>query len=188
MKPIETFYNGYRFRSRLEARWAVFFDSMGIKYEYELEGFELDMGDEIIRYLPDFYLPEYDLYAEVKPAHSRGELKAEDEYKMSWMIDYAGPLSKGLLMLGYIPDPVGAHTMCYAVQRWSGKSLEWGYTGLGDYPEMEYFDGYDHHSAPCSFDDDLILTGSVICGRHYCGSKVENALIKARQARFEFGE
>ena len=26
IKPIETKYNGYRFRSRLEARWAVFFD------------------------------------------------------------------------------------------------------------------------------------------------------------------
>lgn len=25
IKPIETIYNGYHFRSRLEARWAVFF-------------------------------------------------------------------------------------------------------------------------------------------------------------------
>ena len=31
VKPIETQYHGYRFRSRLEARWAVFFDVMGIK-------------------------------------------------------------------------------------------------------------------------------------------------------------
>lgn len=41
IKPIETIYNGYRFRSRLEARWAVFLDSLGVKYEYEPEGFEL---------------------------------------------------------------------------------------------------------------------------------------------------
>ena len=27
IKPIETHYKGYRFRSRLEARWAVFFDA-----------------------------------------------------------------------------------------------------------------------------------------------------------------
>jgi hypothetical protein len=33
IKTIETIYNGYRFRSRLEARWAVFFDAMGIKYD-----------------------------------------------------------------------------------------------------------------------------------------------------------
>ena len=28
IKAIETVYNGYRFRSRLEARWAVFFDAL----------------------------------------------------------------------------------------------------------------------------------------------------------------
>jgi len=63
IKPIETIYNGYKFRSRLEARWAVFFDELGIKYEYELEGFELPNG---LRYLPDFYLPEFNVYVEVK--------------------------------------------------------------------------------------------------------------------------
>jgi hypothetical protein len=35
IKPIETEYGGYKFRSRLEARWAVFFDTAKIKYEYE---------------------------------------------------------------------------------------------------------------------------------------------------------
>lgn len=51
IKPIETEYKGYRFRSRLEARWAVFFDALGIEYQYEPEGFELPSGK---RYLPDF--------------------------------------------------------------------------------------------------------------------------------------
>ncbi len=55
MKPINTFYNGNYFRSRLEAKWAVFFDELGILYQYEPEGFESESGD---RYLPDFYLPE----------------------------------------------------------------------------------------------------------------------------------
>lgn len=41
IKAKETEYNGYRFRSRLEARWAVFFDVLGIKYEYEPEGLVL---------------------------------------------------------------------------------------------------------------------------------------------------
>lgn len=54
IKAIETRYKGYRFRSRLEARWAVFLDTLGIKYEYEKEGFELQDGT---RYLPDFWLP-----------------------------------------------------------------------------------------------------------------------------------
>jgi len=51
IKAIETIYNGYRFRSRLEARWAVFFDTLNLPWEYEPEGFEFDGG---LRYLPDF--------------------------------------------------------------------------------------------------------------------------------------
>lgn len=63
IKAIETVYDGYRFRSRLEARWAVFFNSLGVRFEYEPEGFELSCG----RYLPDFYLTDLDLYVEIKP-------------------------------------------------------------------------------------------------------------------------
>jgi len=51
------------FRSRLEARWAVFFDALGEEWQYEVEGFELPSG----RYLPDFYLPKRKTYVEVKP-------------------------------------------------------------------------------------------------------------------------
>ena len=78
IKAIPTIYKGYKFRSRLEARWAVFFDAMGIEWEYEREGFVLDRlaekddGDGVIYggnifYLPDFYLPKEDLWVEVKP-------------------------------------------------------------------------------------------------------------------------
>lgn len=65
IKPIETLWKGYRFRSRLEARWAVFFEELGIRWEYEPQGFELSDGT---RYLPDFYLPDQNLYVEIKPA------------------------------------------------------------------------------------------------------------------------
>ena len=34
IKPIETYYNGYKFRSRLEARVAVFFDALGFRDSY----------------------------------------------------------------------------------------------------------------------------------------------------------
>lgn len=61
-KPIETLYNGYRFRSRLEARWAVFFDALKVEYEYEVEGFDLDG----VWYLPDFWLPKLSVWFEVK--------------------------------------------------------------------------------------------------------------------------
>lgn len=70
IKAIPTRYKGYHFRSRLEARWAVFFDALGIKWEYEKEGYETPHG----YYLPDFYIitdPKDNVgwLCEVKPSH-----------------------------------------------------------------------------------------------------------------------
>ncbi len=62
-QPIETVYAATRFRSRTEARWAVFFDAIGIPWVYEPEAFALQAGN----YLPDFYLPSMDLWVECKP-------------------------------------------------------------------------------------------------------------------------
>lgn len=68
LKAIETSYKGYLFRSRLEARWAVFFDTLGFEWEYEPEGFELPDGQ---RYVPDFRMPTLmhsgAAWVEVKP-------------------------------------------------------------------------------------------------------------------------
>lgn len=79
IKPIETRYNGYRFRSRLEARWAVFFDTLGIKYEYEKEGYDLGKAGY---YLPDFWLPQVHMWAEVKPV----ELTEEEHEKCDALV------------------------------------------------------------------------------------------------------
>lgn len=64
LRAITTRYKGFAFRSRMEARWGVFFDHLGIKWDYEPEGFELGNG---LRYLPDFWLPEWKMWVEVKP-------------------------------------------------------------------------------------------------------------------------
>lgn len=68
IKAIETRYAGCRFRSRLEARWAVFFDTLGVEWEYESQGFEIPerIFRKPTRYLPDFWLPTMNVYAEVK--------------------------------------------------------------------------------------------------------------------------
>ncbi|TWE29901.1 hypothetical protein [Prauserella muralis] len=82
MKHIETEYDGYRFRSRLEARWAVFFDNAGIDFRYEPEGilvptsFIPGWAPPRAPYLPDFYLPDLGLYVEVK-----GEWKPAEKAK-----------------------------------------------------------------------------------------------------------
>lgn len=74
MNAIETRYNGYRFRSRLEARWAVFFDAMKWAWRYEAETYNVP---GIGWYLPDFVLESgpIGLY-EVKPVlPTEGEMQ-----------------------------------------------------------------------------------------------------------------
>lgn len=97
IKPIETEYNGYRFRSRLEARWAVFFDSAGIEYEYEPEGFELPDGK---KYLPDFYLPSFNVYCEVK----RDCPETKEDIERCSKFVYWGSAIRKILILSTIPS------------------------------------------------------------------------------------
>ena len=60
---LETEYLGTKYRSRLEARWAIFLRHVGVHGWYEHEGFALPSG----RYLPDFWLPTLGVFLEVKP-------------------------------------------------------------------------------------------------------------------------
>jgi hypothetical protein len=87
MKVIETRFDGHIFRSRTEARWAVFFKTAGIRYEYEKEGFDLDGR----WYLPDFWLRDMQLWLEVKgdepTAEERGlceKLATASGYGLCW--------------------------------------------------------------------------------------------------------
>jgi hypothetical protein len=68
---LPTKYNGFQFRSRTEAKWAVFFDEFGVKYNYEDSDFVLKSG---ARYLPDFFVPKLHAFFEVK-----GGLFTEEE-------------------------------------------------------------------------------------------------------------
>lgn len=68
VRSIPTVHRGRRFRSRLEARWSVFLEAIGIRFEYEYEGFEDTVDGQC--YLPDFNLVDLGLFAEVKPVRS----------------------------------------------------------------------------------------------------------------------
>lgn len=72
VRPIETLYAGCRFRSRLEARWAVFFDRMRIPWEYEAQGFDTPAGP----YLPDFVLTDCATFVEVRGDSTRVDVDA----------------------------------------------------------------------------------------------------------------
>jgi hypothetical protein len=101
VKALETHYGGYRFRSRLEARWAVALTVAGIEWEYEPQGFECtrrltawgDESDTGFPYLPDFWLPRQKLWAEVK-----GSMDESDTLKV---LDAAASLSTD--------DGIGCH-------------------------------------------------------------------------------
>ena len=90
---IPTTLNGVTFRSRTEARWSVFFDSMGIEWDYEPEGLELPSG---ARYLPDFYLPRFRWFAEVKPT---GEILRQERKAIAFSA------AAGLDMLLLVGNP-----------------------------------------------------------------------------------
>lgn len=89
IKAIQTVYKGYKFRSRLEARWAVFFDALGLDWEYEPEGYELPDGTW---YLPDFYIHNDNTFIEIKSdssfipsmvirdAYLAGKIKSDKDY------------------------------------------------------------------------------------------------------------
>jgi hypothetical protein len=66
IKAIETEYKGYRFRSRLEFRWAFFLDEINVSWSYEEEGYKQDS----VMYLPDFSIyhkNDVKSFLEIKP-------------------------------------------------------------------------------------------------------------------------
>jgi len=105
IQAIQTRYAGCMFRSRLEARWAVFFDELGIPWEYEPQGYTIGPDHDRRPYLPDFYLPELALWVEVK-----GKPLTDDEL---WLVCNSTVTHSGwglpdgggkILLLGGIPD------------------------------------------------------------------------------------
>lgn len=114
LAAIETSYAGCRFRSRLEARWAVFFDHLGVEWQYEPQGYTV--GPNATPYLPDFWLPASELWVEVK-----GQLDHEGLETLIYAASSAGlptgpgrqapplhdlgPWTERILILGQVPTP-----------------------------------------------------------------------------------
>lgn len=193
IKAIETEYNGYKFRSRLEARWAVFFDALGIEYQYEPEGLVLSDGS---KYLPDFYLPWFSSYFEVKSLDTFYDQKKHgDAYKK---ISDGAYTSKwpGIIVYG---DPVEyeCEAFCQESDDGGGGSY-WGNSGavIGLHPSThEPYLCFKYDRRDRSFFSDW-ATLKDIHFENECDYKAEDfvsmpvtmAALKARQARFEHGE
>lgn len=181
LKPIETYYNGYRFRSRLEARWAVFFDAAGVRYEYEPQGFVLPSGN---KYLPDFLVhgivgrDEGDLWIEVKGNMTGYDAARIDEFSEHYPIAIVDDIPKGETaeeLWDYMTNH-GFEPFCsqYKIYPFNFSTIDndffsFGIMATGDGglrlcgADSSYFYG---------FDDDVTV----------------NAYMRARRARFEHGE
>lgn len=59
-------YNGIKFLGSWEVEFAKYLDNKNIKWERPHKTYKYIFENEIHRYLPDFYLPEYNLYIEIK--------------------------------------------------------------------------------------------------------------------------
>lgn len=77
---LPTHFKGVLYRSRTEARWACFFDTLGIEFQYEPQGWRID---STTNYLPDFFLPRVHTWAEVKPT----DFSQEERRKLESVAD-----------------------------------------------------------------------------------------------------
>ena len=185
MKSIETEFDGRLFRSRIEARWAVFFHEAGIRYLYEHEGYVLPDGK---RYLPDFYLPDMNLFAEIKPF---APTKLE-EHKLSGLVESTG--IRGTF-LSNIPEPFattlpeGEEYLSPIFEMYEGALItDWPYYfcecstcgGIG----FE-FDGRSDRM-PCKTNNGCQRSTHGDKGYNASSKKLVAAYNSARKARFEF--
>lgn len=126
IQAIQTHYNGYHFRSRLEARWAVFFDTLGLKYEYEKEGYKNELNG--IMYLPDFWLPETECYVEVKGNMTENEAEKLSEFlsdgcPLPLFDDSTNTKTGELLILGDLPNAPFGYVFHKCLSRSKGATL-----------------------------------------------------------------
>jgi hypothetical protein len=185
VRAIETHYAGYRFRSRLEARWAVFFDQAGIPWEYEPQGYLISRVNK--PYLPDFRLPDCGTWIEVKGSASKLDLDLLEGAAM----ELPGNKGRGeqgprLMLLGDIPQVIHVGDL-----GWTSLNQAWPDETQVDYRRFG-FGCYHKNSRPwfhCNEESIGLGSGLLIPTIDpYEGNYLKEAYQIARAARFEHGE
>lgn len=164
--PIQTSYKGYNFRSRLEARWAVYFSALPLEWEYEKEGY--DLGGTF--YLPDFWLPQVNMWAEVKPI----EFTKEELRKIELLSKLTG---YSCIMLVGIPS--------FQFYRYVGSG--WFAEKLADYDEVALSNYHRYPVEEHRFFSSPGFDKTDPCFKDMFDDMLP-AIKAARSARFEFGE
>lgn len=82
-KNTRTFYNGTQFDSGSEATFAKLLDSHSIKWEKNISKkfTYIDISENTRNYIPDFYLPEYDQWIEIKGKYYYDEVNDNLKWK-----------------------------------------------------------------------------------------------------------
>lgn len=198
IKAIETQYKGYRFRSRLEARWAVFFDAMGIEWQYEPEGYDLGV---LGWYLPDFFLPASNIWIEVKPSGTKIDEAAMakigamfDDETMTRDEATCGALVEGLPHEQKISMYLFDSTDSSAGFQWWGYRDYKGDVASHDQVHFVLIDDGDALSFVASGGSREFIGGKVITHNeldmmtHFHFPTIESAGDIAKSVRFEHGE
>ena len=180
IQAIQTLYKGFRFRSRLEARWAVFLDELKADWTYEPEGFDL----EGTWYLPDFLVKDWNVWIEVK-----GSVPTDDEKEKCQLL--AAASGKRVLLL--IGEPwTESDSSSYGITLFTGDDSDWDETEGWEFGEgrrcadeiwlvSDAYGATTLKSVPHERDDGNPLSGSY-------AAAIVAALTTARGARFEHGE
>jgi hypothetical protein len=178
LQALETHWAGHRFRSRGEARWAVFFQEAGIPWEYEPQGYKLEHGC----YLPDFWLPTQECFIEIKSGWP-----TEEECEIAYELAHASGFNV-YLFYGHIPYEGGESPFYPQVFGDSAYAL------FGDCP------GFDvgHMWCECPVCAEVGIEFQAEASRLPChcsncdpngaSPRLLRAYAAARSARFEHGE
>ena len=200
MKAIETRYKGYHFRSRTEARWACFFDELGVKWEYEPEGFDLG---EVGRYLPDFRVT----YPGWKPVWFEVKGDVSDITTDEWLKMITFGENDQLMLLDGPPEVRPYFEIDgprSALQEYADGKDDWcfGAQDVLNVIDDGWFDGSDGQMSEYRMGWYLWGTFRRGCGPYLCPLHedlvkgpttdelqfIERAVNAARSARFEHGE
>ena len=210
--PLETLYHGVYFRSKTEARFAVFLDCLGIKWEYEPQGFDLGNG---LKYLPDFKIYDVSTFHDC----DGGRIKTYDymyvEVKGMWDDDKVGKLTQrdfekimkfsfgdtfdGDTYGGEVENPIwvagNTFTLDPTNENYIRGETDWGPTGLVN--NFMTIDGDSYgFIISCPKTGMLVMCGrdstyipDYMCheGRDWACPNVLNALREANRYKFDHG-
>lgn len=190
LKPIQTYYDRYLFRSRLEARYAVCFNHIGLKYEYEPEGYNFDnvgtrtvnyFGDyrsidlNVGYYLPDFRFTDVDDWLEIK-----GVEPNELEFRRLLALAFSSNRGHSYCFAGNIGD----HKAYHAYRTLKAENSELAIYTIDPYLAFDLIRNERYSDIPDNLDEGtytIRLQARVRLNRNL----YNDGLIAGRMARFE---